>query len=205
MKKVFYLVFAMIALSLSTFAGIAVPGEINPVIATENFELNGQQMTVEKRMDNQDLTLRITDADGKQIFVSEILGSQEKLFVIAREATSLAVRDLDDNGSPEIITAAFYGPNASGLYIFSYDEAAKTFKPIQFVHSEADLTRDFMISDIHQENGEDLVFLADDVVRALGMIYSSEPDIESIAGFYFYKLTDGVFKFIESKPVPTDE
>jgi hypothetical protein len=205
MKKVYCTIVAMVLLPLSLFAGLAVPGEANPVLATEKFELNGQQMTVEKRIDSMNLTLRVLDADGKQIFSSETLGSEEKLFVIDREATSLKARDLNGDKVPELMAAAFYGPNASGLYIFAYDAAAKTFKPMQFVHAAADLTRDCLVSDMRQENGEDLMFLSDDVVRALGMIYSTEPDVEPVAGFYFYKLTDGAFKFIESKPVPVDE
>ena len=205
MKKVFYAIFAILLMPLSVFAGLAVPGEANPVLATEKFELDGQQLTVEKRIDNMNLTLRVIDAEGKQIFTSETLGSEEKLFVIDREAASLKVLDLNGDKRPELIAAAFYGPNASGLYIFTYDTAARTFKPMQFVHTAADLTRDFLVSDLRQENGEDLMFLADDVVRALGMIYSTEPDVEAVAGFYFYKLADGAFKFIESKPVPVDE
>jgi len=205
MKKVIYTIFAMVLLPFSLFAGLAVPGEANPVLATEKFELDGQQMTVEKRIDDMNLTLRVLDADGKQIFTSETLGSEEKLFVIDREAVSLKVRDLNGDKVPELMAAAFYGPNASGLYVFTYDTSAKTFKPMQFVHAAADLTRDCLVSDMRQENGEDLMFLSDDVVRALGMIYSTEPDAEPVAGFYFYKLTDGAFKFVESKPVPVDE
>ncbi len=205
MKKVICTIFAMVLMPLGLFAGLAVPGEANPVLATEKFELDGQQLTVEKRIDDMNLTLRVLDADGKQIFTSETLGSEEKLFVIDRESVSLKVRDLNGDKVPELMAAAFYGPNASGLYIFTYDAGAKTFKPMQFVHTAADLTRDCLVSDMRQENGEDLMFLSDDVVRALGMIYSTEPDVEPVAGFYFYKLTDGAFKFIESKPVPVDE
>ncbi|MBU1106644.1 MAG: hypothetical protein KKB51_08270 [Candidatus Riflebacteria bacterium] len=204
MKKMLKVIFVLMMVPLSIFAGIAVTGESSPTLASENFELNGQKMSVEKHIEGQDITLRISDAEGKVIFTSDTLGSEEKLFVIDRKAVSLAVKDLNGDNSPELITAAYYGP-ASGLYIFSYDAASKKFKPIQFVHPEADLTRDFMVSDMRQENGEDLLFLSNDVVRALGMIYSADSEAEPVAGFYFYKLIDGAFKFVESKPVPSGE
>ncbi|HAE40133.1 MAG TPA: hypothetical protein DCG57_16100 [Candidatus Riflebacteria bacterium] len=204
MKKIVKVIIVLLLAPLSAFAGLAVPGEFSPILASESFELNGQKMIVEKYMADQAITLRVSDADGKQIFTSEVLGSEEKKFVIDRQALSLTVRDLNGDNNPELITAAFYGP-ASGLYIFTYDAASKQFKPMQFIHPEADLTRDFMVSDMRQENGEDLMFLSNDVVRALGMIYSADPEVEAVAGFYFYKLAEGTFKFVESKPVPVDE
>ena len=205
MKKIFKVIFVLMLVPMSVFAGLAMPGEFSPILASESFELNGQKMAVEKRIDAMAVALRVTDTDGKVIFTSETLGSEEKLFVIDRKAVSLAVKDLNGDNSPELITAAFYGPTASGLYVFSYDAASKQFKPLQFVHPEADLTRDFMVSDIRQANGEDLLFLDNDVLRSLGMIYSADPEVDPVAGFYFYKFIDGAFKFVESKPVPADE
>jgi hypothetical protein len=205
MKKIICTVFALVVLSAALFAGLAVPGEANPILAKEEFELDGQKLTAEKRIDNMNLTIRVIDAAGKTIFTSETLGSEEKLFVIDREAKSLEVRDLNGDGSPELIAAAFYGPNASGMYVFSYDSKAGKFKPMQFIHPESELVRNCLVSDLRQDNGEDLMFLDNNIVRALGMIYSSEPEVAPVAGFYFYKLSDGAFKFIESKPVPVDE
>lgn len=184
------------------FADLEVPGEANPVLSENSIVLNKAKFSVIKRIDQGTVTLKVLGADGKEMWASLPLGEQEKLFIIDGAASPLTVKDLTGDGVPEIITAAMTGPETSALYVFKYDAAGKKFVGMNFKYEKEQLSRDFMVSDMYQKNGEDIVFMPENQVRALGKIFNE--DAGPTAGFYFFKLAGDEFVCTEITPVPTD-
>ena len=183
-------------------ADLEVPGEANPVLSENSIVLNDAKFNVIKRIDKGTVTLKVLGADGKEMWASLPLGEQEKLFIIDGAASPLTVKDLTGDGVPEVITAAMTGPETSALYVFKYDAEGKKFVGMNFKYEKEQLSRDFMVSDMYQKNGEDIVFLPENQIRALGKIYDEEKG--PTAGFYFFKLTGDGFVCSEITPVPTD-
>lgn len=170
-----------------------------PLTATEVID-------VEKYLDDKGVGIRATSAAGEKLLELGEIGVEDKLFIIDEKASGLAIKDLDGDGTPEIITAAFYGPKASGLYVFKFDAEKRRFAAIKFVNSaDPTLSTDFMTSDMRQDGGEDMVIAADGSIVALGMIYPADASSEPVAGLYTWKLAEGSFKLTEKKPVPTDK
>lgn len=203
MKRVVTSLFFAAALSLSpVFADLEVPGEANPVLAENSFALKEATYNVIKRIDKNSVTLRVFNAKGEQFWSSDALGEQEKMFVLDGNATGLAIRDLTGDSIPELITAAMTGPDSSALYVFKLDSEAGKFVPMNFKYEKENLTRDFLVSDMYQKDGQDFCFLPENLIRALGKIYSEEA--APVAGFYTFKLTDGAFVCSEVTPVPVD-
>jgi hypothetical protein len=106
------------------------------------------------------------------------------------------------NGVSEILVAAFFGPRSSGLWVFSWSDEAKTFKPIPCYHAEGDLTRDMLVSDLRQDDGSDLFLETSGKARVLGMIYPADLVGEPVPGHYDYQLKDGRFEHTGTTPVP---
>lgn len=184
------------------FADLEVPGEANPVLSENSIVLNEAKFNVVKRIDKGTVTLKVLGVDGKEMWASLPLGEQEKLFIIDGAASPLTVKDLTGDGVPEIITAAMTGPETSALYVFKYDGEGKKFVGMNFKYEKEQMSRDFMVSDMYQKNGEDIVFMPENQIRALGKIFNE--DAGPTAGFYFFKLTGDEFVCSEITPVPTD-
>lgn len=193
---------AALMYTIPVFADLEVPGEANPVLSENSIVLNNAKFSVIKRIDQGTVTLKVLGVDGKEMWASLPLGEQEKLFIIDGAASPLTVKDLTGDGVPEIITAAMTGPETSALYVFKYDAAGKKFVGMNFKYEKEQLSRDFMVSDMYQKNGEDIVFMPENQVRALGKIFNE--DAGPTAGFYFFKLTGDEFVCSEIIPVPTD-
>ncbi|MDD3148897.1 MAG: hypothetical protein PHD82_16510, partial [Candidatus Riflebacteria bacterium] len=157
MKNIVIIFFLCLALANAGVAGAAA-------VASRSLELKAIDgtLSIETHLDTNGVTLKILGAEGKEIFASENLGSEDKLFMMGDQATGLATHDFDGDGNPEILVSAFYGPQASGLYVFRYDTAAGKFAPVKFLNStDAELSTENLVSDIRQENGSDMVVKED--------------------------------------------
>ncbi len=204
MKRILASVFCTALLfSSPSFADLVVPGENTPVLSENSLTLNDAKFNVVKRIDNGTVTIKVFTVDGKEFWASSPLGEQEKKFIVDGTASPLAIKDLTGDGVPELITAAMTGPDSSALYVFKYDGQNKAFAPMNFKYEKEDLSRDFMVSDMYQENGEDLFFLPDNKIRALGKIYSEEA--APVPGFYVFSLKGNEFVCSEITPVPADD
>lgn len=155
-----------------------------------------------KVKDGASVKLVIQDADGKNLFQSEELGSEEKLFTLDGKATSLALRDMTGDGVPEALVAAFYGPRASGLFVYTYSVASKTFVPVRCTYPKYDLTRDMLVSDLQQENGTDMIVASDGVVTMLGLEYPEKADKEPFPAAFSFKFKDGMFVHQMTESLP---
>jgi len=186
--------------SAPAFADLEVPGETNPVLAQEAFKAGDLNLKIVKKIEHKTVTLQVKTAEGKDFWLSAPLGDQEKLFIVDDAAVSLKAKDLTGDGVPEIIVAAMTGEMSSALYVFKFDEAAKTFSPMNFKYKDADLERDFVVSDMYQKSGHDLVITKDNQIQALGKIYS-EKDAPA-PGFYFFSLSGESFICDKIEPVP---
>ncbi len=186
---------------------LAAPSYAETSLAEDTLTLaGGEKIKVAKYLDDKGVGIRLSTEAGGKIYQHENLGSEDKLFKLDDKGTKLALKDLTGDGIPEILAAAFYGPTASGLYVFSYDAAAKKIVPVKFLNSNSpDLSTECMVSDIRQEDGSDMVINADGSMTAMGMIYPKEPGDEAAPGFYTWKFADGMFKLAETKPMPVDE
>lgn len=179
----------------------AVKGET--ILSSSTADLGGEKVSISKYLDEKGVGIRLATAAGAKLAEFGEMGSEDKLFKVDGSAVGLVAKDLTGDGVPEIITAAFYGPAASGLYIFNYDSAKKALVPVKFLNdSDPDLSTDFMVSDIRQDSGDDMVINADGSLTALGKIYPTDGMGEIVDGFYTFKFVDGAFKLSEKKPVP---
>ncbi|HOY65388.1 MAG TPA: hypothetical protein PLP29_00785 [Candidatus Ozemobacteraceae bacterium] len=151
------------------------------------------EVTAIKRQDGDAIRLLIQDAAGKTLFESDVLGSEEKLFRVEDRDTSLAIRDLTGDGIPEALASAFYGPKASGLYVFTYDLASHTFVPVQVTFPKDDLTRDLFVSDIQARDGSDMHVAADNTVTVIGMQYSEKEGEQPIPAAFTFTFEKGRF------------
>ncbi|HNX75805.1 MAG TPA: hypothetical protein PLM07_20860 [Candidatus Rifleibacterium sp.] len=203
MKRILASLFCTaIMFSSPVWADLVVPGENNPVLSENSLLLNNAKFNVVKRIDKGTVTLKVFNSDGKEFWSSNALGEQEKLFTIDGAAAPLACKDLTGDGVPEIVTAAMTGPDSSALYVFKYDGESKSFTAMNFKYEKENLTRDFLVSDMYQKDGQDLVLLPENKIRALGKIYAE--DAAPVPGFYTFSLNESQFLCSEISPVPTD-
>ncbi|HOY67102.1 MAG TPA: hypothetical protein PLP29_09445 [Candidatus Ozemobacteraceae bacterium] len=156
-----------------------------------------------KTRDADAIRLTIQDAAGTNLFQSEVLGSEEKLFTLDGKPTSLALRDLTGDGVPEVVTSAFYGPRASGLYVFTWDAAAKKFVPVPCTYPKFDLTRDLLVSDVQRDDGSDMVIGADNAVTMLGLVYPEKEGDEPTKAAYTFTFEKDRFVHRNTEPIPT--
>lgn len=155
-----------------------------------------------KVQEGASIKLVIRDAAGAKLFESEELGSEERPFTLEGKPTSLALRDLTGDGVPEAVTAAFYGPRASGLYVFTYDVATKKFVPVLCTYPKHDLTRDMLVSDLQQSDGSDMLIAADGTVTMLGLQYPEKDGGEPVPAAYTFVFKDGKFVHQKTEPLP---
>ena len=171
-------------------------------LSKSSFQLKepGIEVVVEKFLYEQGVSVKITSAEGKSLLESDSLGSEEKVFTISGNVTSLATHDFDGDGNLEVIAAAYYGPKASALHVFRYDKASEKFGPVKFFNdSDPDLSTDFIASDIRQKNGQDLVVNEDGSIVALGMIYPADAESKAVAGLFTYRMSGGQFRLVDKQ------
>ncbi|NLI77455.1 MAG: hypothetical protein GX442_13565 [Candidatus Riflebacteria bacterium] len=203
MRKTF-LVMVMVLLVAGP-AGVAFAED--KVLATVSGEITGEKgkvFQVDKVLKDDGVWVQVSGPlpDKSLVWTSENLGVEEKTFTLDGKAESLALKDLTGDSVPEVVTAAFYGPKASGMWVFTWSGADKKFVPIVVTHPKEDLTRDFFVADIQQESGGELVIGPDGKVTCLGLIYSEKEGEEPQPAQYVYELKDGKYVFAERKPLP---
>ncbi|RCK81582.1 MAG: hypothetical protein OZSIB_0716 [Candidatus Ozemobacter sibiricus] len=161
---------------------------------------------VRKLKDDQGITIAVYAKNGNPLWKSEPLGEDDKTFLLGETPTTLALQDLDRDGLPEILVAAFIGPRSSGLYVFRYDASTKGFVAIPCRFPKEGLDRDCLISDVHQASGGDLVMRTDGTAQVLGMIYSENPDEPPTPGLWTFAFQGGAFvhQTTEKLPPPGD-
>ena len=203
MKSIFLIIVFMISFLTPVNAGLEVPGEADPSLAKVYFSIEDKPMVAEKIFTLEGVYLEVRDAQTQQVFwKSDIIGEFEKHFIINERKRSMVAIDMAGNDIPELLVSTSYSPNNSALYVFSYQSSDNTFKPISFVSQ--DLSRDFLVSDIPQENGLDLVINEDKTFRSLGYIYPDTPAQDRMPGYYYYKFDQDSFQLVRSEPVPVE-
>ena len=201
MKKIIF------ALLLAIFFGSLPMLHASEIVASLSLQLKciDTPVYIEKLNAADGISLKISGNNGDVLFDSGIIGSENKLFVVADLATGLGTFDFDGDGNVEILVSAFYGPKASALYVYRFDQASKKFTPVRFLNSsDPELSTDFMTSDLRQEDGQDMVVKADGSIVALGLIYPAKPDETPVQGLYTWKFSNGEFKLIDKKAVTAD-
>lgn len=207
MKNIFKVavlnIILVVGLATHLCADLEVPGERDPLLAETAFSQAGSDYSIVKEFRNSQVLLKVVGKDGKEIAVSPNLGEQEKLFIFAGQPVSLKIVDLDKNKVPEIICAAMTGPDRSSLYVFNFDQQKSKLVPLKFVYEKENLIRDFLVSDLYQQDGQDLVFLADNQIRVLGKIYRE--NAAPVVGFYFFEFFLDRYVCTKIIPVPQDD
>jgi len=196
-----------VAFALLSFGGIGVaaetPSETKMLCSVPaGVGSPAVKLTIRKELRADGIYLAAVDAAGKQVWESANLGSEDKKFVIDKQASTLIAKDLTGDGSPEVITAAYYGPG-SGLYVYTWDAKAAKFAPIPCVYPKnPDANREYLVADIPQENGEDMLFQSDSNVRIMGKIYPEKETESVVDGFYYFELKNGTFTFLKQEKIP---
>ncbi len=200
MRKLSVLLSAfVIALSTSIYAEEPVQNKI--VTFEKPLVIKNETYKVIRTIENDNLSIKVVDKNAKEVWNSIALGMQAWDFKLNNEPSSLEVVDLDGDAVPEIITACTIGDVQSALYIFKYDTAKKSFSAINFGYIGYDgMERDFMVSDVPADNGDNMVFENKTKIRCLGKIYT--PNGPKL-GYYFFELKDG--KFMTGEPISADE
>lgn len=203
--KTIDLILLLLAISVSAalFAGLAVPGEDNPLLASSKIKINNAGYTVEKLADSAGVLIKVKTPEGKDFWTSEILGDREKKFMFNGESSNLLVADIDADAKPEIITAVAFPPHNGGLYIFTLNAEQNGFMPMTFNNPQTNDEKSFLVADIFQEDGQDIAFI-DNRVRVLGMLYPENEQEEPVASFFYYKLTDSAFAYDSCEAVPVE-
>lgn len=202
--KIFKLIFVFtLLINTQAFAGLETPGEVDPLLSKVTFIIDNQEFEAEKILEENGVVIEVKDAEmRKPIWKSEPIGEQEKLFIIGMKPASIAVADITGDGEPELIAATYFSPNNGALYVFKYDPDKSTFKPIPFMHDG--IERDFMVADIYQKSGYDMVISEQNTFRALGYIYPEDPAEGKAEAFYYYKYKDGAINFMQRDLVPSE-
>ncbi|MFZ2957234.1 MAG: hypothetical protein WA705_10125 [Candidatus Ozemobacteraceae bacterium] len=158
-------------------------------------------LDIVKTMRDDGIYLEAHNKAGKKIWESANLGTEDKNFLIGGASNTLAVVDFDKDGKEEVLTAAFYGPDASGLYIYRFVDAKTGFVPIPNSAGTEESKRDFFVSDVRQESGEDMVINPDGTVRVMGKIYSEKGENPPESGFYYFELKGNTFELKKTEKV----
>lgn len=171
MKKLqsgLYMVFLMVLVSSSVWA--AEP----QVLASATFLLDGKTVwKIHKILDDEEIYLIAKNKDNREIWRSTSIGTENKFFQLEDVKTPLSVADLNGDNRPEIISAAFYGPKSSGLYIYKFDKPGEKLELLQ-CYMPGGEPRECVVSDMHQEDGSDFLLSSNGDLRVLGLSYEDE-------------------------------
>ncbi len=176
-------------------------------LARESFRLNNEQgnVTAEKFIDNNEVGVTIKSDSGQSLLEIKNIGSQDKKFLADEKTCTLLVKDLTGDTVPEVIATAYYGP-ASALYVFRYQPEKKAFVPMKFIDSkDVSLQREYMVSDLPLENGQDMRIEADNTLLAVAKIFPAKSGQKAVVGEYKFAYADGSFKLVSKKPVADKE
>lgn len=153
-----------------------------------------------QRADGIFLTAR--DVASHTIWTSRNLGTEEKKFFLDDKATVLGTKELTGDKLPELVSSAFYGPSASGLYIYSWDARKRTFTSIPNTASGTPEPQEHLVSDITVETGDDMVIEADGTIRILGRVFDPKAENPPGTGIYTYRFLKGAFVLQQIEVLP---
>ncbi len=179
----------------------AAPDKILASITVSVEGLKPETLVIEKVQRGEEIFLQARNGNTAPFWTSEPLGSEDKKFQLDGKPLTLASSDLDSDKQPEILTAAFYGPRASGLYGFVYQQEKRTFAPITCKYANPEDNRDFLVSDIHEEDGSDFLISSDGKIQVLGIIYATGEGQEPKPGRFFFTYAGGAFQAGSSEPL----
>lgn len=169
------------------------------VLASASFLLDGPEVwNVHKILENTEIFLIVLDKDKKEFWRSGALGTEDRLFQIEGVATPLSVADLDGDKIPEVFTAVFYGPKATGLYGFRVDAGQKKLIPITVFMGDSE-PRDFLVADIHVDDGGNLLMDSRGKISVMGMAYEEE---KAIPAKWDFELTKKGFELQGKRLLP---
>ena len=198
MRKILLLASLLLTTS-SLFADLALPGELEPYITKVNYKNNEVNYSIEKIYNQKEISVNLVakNSDGKIVWESETIGDSEKLINVDGKAESVAIKDLDGDGTPEILSGGMNGANSSFLYVFKYDSSSKHFYPIAFTYPQNSFSRNFLVSDIYDPNNNDVIVKKDGKIRATGKKYTENGPV---ACFYFFEMKNGQYECTAIEP-----
>ena len=152
-----------------------------------------ETLLIEKVRRGEEIFLQARSGSAAPFWTSDCLGSEDKKFLFDGKPVTLISCDLDSDKHPELLTAAFYGPKASGLYGFIYQPTTRTFSVISCKYPNPDDNRDLLVSDVHEEDGSDFIITSDGKIRVLGIIYPTTEGQEPKPGTFHFSFQKGAF------------
>jgi len=178
-------------------------------LATLEFPLDQtgrEKLTVTKVRRADGIFLTASDRSSRTVWTSTNLGSDEKKFFLDDKTAVLGMKDFTGDARPELVSSAFYGPSASGLFIYAWDAKKRTFTSIPNTASGSAEPREHLVSDIPVETGDDMVVDADGTIRLLGRVFDPKAENPPGTGIYVYRFQKGAFTLqqIEVLPAPPD-
>ena len=197
-----------VVLLLITVNGFAGAPSAGTVLAEMKYPVPGasETLVIKKIKVGEDVTLVAINSKDQTVWTSTALGIEEKQFRLDGKPQTLALVDLDKDGVPEVLTSAFYGPKASGLYTFKFGPTMG-FIPIPVRFPKVEDLQQWLISDLQQSEGTDMEVTSDGKATILGMIYSATGEEDPAPGKYTFALEKGEWlsKAIEKLPAPPPE
>ena len=135
--------------------------------------------------------LEVADPFGKPVWRSPDLGSEDHLLSMRGTPSALAVEDVTGDGVPELVTAAFYGPEASGLYVFAGSPQAG-FRAVPVLDARTRARAEHFVSDRPLSEGRDLRCLPGGRVRVIGRSFSADGTPPQVMA-WSYTFRDGAY------------
>lgn len=172
------------------------------LLATARFDAgDGTVLTVRKVLASDGVRLEVHDGSGEAVWTSPPLGTRDKLFTIGGRATPLACADVTGDGVPELLVAAASPPHAAALSAFRF-EAPHRFAPVRCAFPADEVVRDAFVTDLSQQDGEDLAILPDGRIRTLGRTYESAGLRRPGAAQWFFVRDGAGYRFEKQAEIP---
>ncbi len=194
-----------ILLCLVSFTGVAwgePDDNVETILATAALKApaGGPPFELVKEQRSDGIYLTVRNPAGTIVASSDNLGEVGKLFMLDGKPVELAVRDLNGDGREEVAATAFYGPNSSGLFVFSWNPASSALEAIPTRYDDGKEHPEFMCSDVFLEDGSDITLSTDGNARLLGRSLGTGNSPRQ--AWYCFALKDGAFVFLKKDPIP---
>lgn len=187
------------AIALFLLAGpLAAAPEL---LATARLEAGSTVLTVRKVLAADGVRLEVHDGSGVATWTSPVLGTEDKLFTVGGQATPLACADVTGDGVPEVLVAAANAPRGASLTAFRLEDAGR-FVAVPCAFPDNGVVRDAFVTDLAQQDGQDLAVLADGRIRTLGRTYESEGIRKPGAAEWFFVRDGAGFRFEKKNEIP---
>lgn len=192
---------ALLALALPAELMAGAP-ETLASVTYESAKQPGSKFIVSKTLASDGVHIEMRDGTGRVVWTSPSLGTADKLFTADARASRLALVDVTGDGVPEVVTAATSPPRSALLHVFRLDAAQTELRPIPCVFPADGTSRDAFVTDLAQEDGQDLTILADRRIQTLGRTYGSAGIRKPGAGIYVFGFREGAFRLQSVREIP---